>query len=89
MYKVKEIGSFNLDSVSCCIRLVTTQAFCGARIMKDKIRVHFRLDKKIKSDRFWKTAKISANRYNYQVDINSKEEIDEEVVGWIKEAYSV
>ena len=57
--------------------------------MKDKMRVHFQLDHKIESKRIWKSAQISAKRFTYRVDVHNEEEIDDELLNWIKLAYSV
>ncbi|MBL7159499.1 hypothetical protein ISS85_03415 [Candidatus Microgenomates bacterium] len=85
----KEIGPFRFDSVSCCIRLVKNFAFAAVIPMKDKIRVGFTLKYLLKNSRVFKHAQISANRHNYRVEIKSKKEIDEELMNWLKQAYSL
>jgi hypothetical protein len=85
--KMKSIGKFRVDSVQCCIHLVKEFAFLGVYIMKDKIRVSFYLNRKIESKRIFKSAQISKKRFSYLININSKEEIDKELINWIKESY--
>jgi len=79
--------SFNIDSVPCCIHLVTRSAFAAVWVLKDKIKIDFRLGHEMKSRRIGKTFKMSANRYLYYLEINNKEEIDRELISWIKESH--
>ena len=47
------------------------------------------LREKINSPRIYKSAQISANRYNYQINVNEIKEINEELINWIKQAYKI
>jgi predicted metal-binding protein len=83
----KEIASFNIQSLECCIHLDSSITFAAVKIAKHKIELHFGSRHKVSSKRFKKVLQLSANRYLYYVDICSAEEIDAELLGWIKEAY--
>jgi hypothetical protein len=83
----KNIGPFKADSVECCIHLVKTSTFAAVKILRDKIRVDFTLTHKVKNKRLVPLEQMSAHRYLYYLDINSTEQIDEELTGWLKEAY--
>lgn len=83
----KQVGSFKVESLECCIHLVSTYTFAAVKIMKGRIRVDFALSRKIKSKRIVNETKMSANRWLYIIDIYNKDEINEELLEWIKEAH--
>ncbi|KKQ14882.1 MAG: hypothetical protein US29_C0057G0005 [candidate division WS6 bacterium GW2011_GWF1_36_8] len=57
--------------------------------MKDKIRLDFRVDYEIKSKRFVKVEKLSTNRTLYFVEITKEDDIDPELLGWLKDSYNL
>lgn len=85
----KTIGPVKVESLPCCIHLVSSYTFSGAWAMKNGLRMDFRLSRAIKSQRFWKTLRMSPNRYLYYVEVGKKPEIDAELLRWLKEAYSL
>jgi hypothetical protein len=85
--RLKTIGNVRVDSVECCIHLVSNFTFSGVWILKDKIRVSFQLDRKVKSSRFQHYLQMSPHRHLYHVEIREKKDIDTELVGWLKESY--
>jgi Domain of unknown function (DUF5655) len=83
----KEVGSFKVESLECCIHFVSTFTFAAVKIFKDKILVDFALSRKLKSKRFDRFLQLSANRYLYYFDISHADEIDDELLEWIQEAH--
>lgn len=83
-----QLGSFKIESLECCIHFVSTFTFAAVKIFKDKINVDFSLSRKIKSKRIAQYLQISANRYLHYIDIHTEDEIDEELIEWIEEAYN-
>lgn len=81
------VGPLKIESLPCCIHLVSNYTFGAVWALKDKIRIDFRIDYQVQSKRFWKVIKISTNRYLYYLDVKDKSEIDQEILSWIKEAY--
>ncbi len=73
----KQIGTFKIESLECCIHFVTTFTFELAKIFKDKIEVHFGLGRKIKNKRINKCTRLSAHRYLYYVNIYTPDEMDD------------
>ncbi len=82
-----QLGSFKIESLECCIHFVSTFTFAAVKIFKDKIQVDFALSQKLKSKRFDRFLQISANRYLYYFDISHADEIENELLEWIKEAH--
>ncbi|MFC1663004.1 DUF5655 domain-containing protein [Patescibacteria group bacterium] len=85
----KNIGSFKVRSLPCCIHFDRTATFVGVYAMKDKIRLHFSLDKKLNSKRIKKYSSMSAKRFLFELDIINKKEIDKELIGWLGRAYQL
>ena len=83
----KKAGKIKVESLPCCIHFVSSYSFGAAYALRDGIRVHFSLRRKIGSTRISKYAKVASNRFMYSVDIKEKSEIDSELIGWLKEAY--
>ena len=85
----KHVGSFKVESLPCCIHFVKNAfTFAGTYPLKDKIRVFFMLDHDLKTSRIYKSKKISTSRIEYLINIQDKNEINKELLDWIKEAYN-
>lgn len=83
----KYTGPFKLESLECCIHFTTTFTFAAVHILSDRIRVEFSLEHKITNTRITDCRKLSAHRYLHFIDITQEEDINEELMGWIKEAH--
>jgi hypothetical protein len=85
----KETGPFRVESLPCCIHFVKAPAytFAGIFALKNRIRIHFSLNYKLENPRLGKFTQMSAHRWLYSVDIGKKEEMDKELIGWLKQAY--
>ena len=81
------VGPLKIESPPCCIHLVSNYTFAAVWALKDKIRIDFRIDSKIESKRIWKMIQMSTNRYLYFLEIKDKQEVNKELLGWIKKAY--
>jgi hypothetical protein len=86
----KRIGPFIVESLPCCIHLLTKDAYTFAAVyaLKDRIRLHIASGKKLNCPRFGKPTKMSASRFLCSIDVKDKSEIDAELVQALKEAYS-
>jgi hypothetical protein len=83
----REFGSLKIESLECCIHFVSTFTFVAIKILKNKIRVDFTLTHEIKNDRIKLVSHFSLNRYLYYIDILAEDEINTELIEWIKEAH--
>jgi len=79
----KEID-FEFKIGKAYIGLVKTLVFAGVRIQTQKIIFEFTSRKQIKSPRFNKMLHFQKDRWAYFVDIQKPEDIDEELIGWVK-----
>ena len=85
----KQVGTFKIESLECCIHFVSTSTFVAVKIFKSKIQVDFSLADRIKGKRLKLAVQMSAHRYLYYVDIIREDEIDAELMGWIQMAYDI
>jgi Domain of unknown function (DUF5655) len=81
------VGSYKVESLECCIHFVSTFTFAAVKIFKDKIRVDFSLNRNIKNNRFTHRTPMSAQRYLYCVNVVTQEDVDAELIEWVKEAH--
>jgi hypothetical protein len=86
-YIRKNIGEFKIEALPCCIHLVSTYTFGAVWILKDKIRIDFMTPEKIASKRISRVEQPSANRYVHFIEIEKMEELNEELLNWLKQAY--
>jgi len=84
----KELGSFKVESLHCCIHFVSTFTFAAVKIFKTKIRVDFSLSQLIKNDRITQFTQMSAHRWLYGVDVMNEDDIDQELLAWLRQAHN-
>jgi len=85
---IQKIGFFKLESLECCIHFFSTFTFAAVKIYKEKIRLDFTLSRKLESERIIQSVKMSPNRYLHYIEITNENEIDEELMKWLTEAYN-
>jgi len=83
----QNIGAFKVESLECCIHFVSTFTFAAVRVLTDKLILDFALNRSIASKRFLKVGRLSKKRFLYYVEINNKQEIDVELINWLKMAH--
>lgn len=83
----KNIGDVKIESLPCCIHLVSSYTFSGVWLSKDKLKMDFRVDYQIDSKRIIKQEKLSSNRDLYYVELKDEKDIDNELLKWIKDSY--
>jgi hypothetical protein len=83
----QHIGVVKIESLECCIHFVSTYTFAAVRVLKDKLLIDFSLNQPMESKRFFKIVKLSRHRFLYHIEIRKKEEIDSELLAWLKMAY--
>jgi hypothetical protein len=83
----KNLGKCKVVSLPCCIHLFGTHDFLAVLPKKDKMEIRFALDRKLATPRVKTSVPIARNAIKYCFDIDSKEQIDNQILGWIKESY--
>lgn len=85
----KNIGPLKVESLPCCIHFVSTYTFGAVYALRNKVRLHFTLNHELENLRVKKSAKMSSTKYLYSVDIEKSDEIDEELISWLRQAYNL
>ena len=83
----REIGPVKIESLPCCVYLVSDYTFGAVWALKKKIKVDFRVDFQIDDPRIIKDVKMSANRYLYFLEITDRKQIDEQLIEWLRASY--
>jgi hypothetical protein len=84
-YCTNQVGPFKVESLKCCIHFVSIFTFAAVKISENKITVDFSLSRKLKNSRIKQSVQLSAHRFLYYIDIMQEDEMDEELMEWIKE----
>ena len=59
----------------------------GVEARKDSLLINIKSDHQIKSPRVEKMEQISSKRFHHKMRITSPKDFDDELKGWLKEAY--
>lgn len=85
----KNIGEYKVESLPCCIHIVdkkTNYTYLCIYALKTGIRLHLALEKAPKSNRLEQSINIGKNKYKYSIIIKNKNELDKELIMWLKQA---
>ena len=71
------------------IHLVRKSALAGVETRKNYLLLNIKADHKIDSPRILKSDQPSARRFHHKVKIESLDDFDAELEGWLREAYLI
>lgn len=84
---VSAMGPFTVEVKKTCVHLVGKRAaFVGVHPRKQGLRLTIVTPQALEGSRIIKSDKASANRYHNEVDVHPGQ-VDDELIGWIREAY--
>ena len=86
---LRTLGPVKEDPKKTSIHLVHNSGFAGAHPRKSYLYLNLRTDYPIDSPRITKTEQVSKNRFHNELKLSSLDEIDEELLGWLKDAYAL
>ena len=86
---LRKFGKIIEEPKKTSIHLVNVSAFAGVQTRGTYILLNIKADHKIESARIHKAEQISAKRFHHRVKISSLSEIDNELIGWLHEAYAL
>lgn len=89
MREIKAFGHMKVEAVKTAINLGTSTHFAMVYIKKGGILIAFSLPRILKSNRVQKTQKVTPTLHEHWVKITKPEDIDEQLLSWLKEAYSL
>ena len=82
-----KIGPCQVISIPCCIHIYGNYDFLAALPKKDRLEIRFAFNRTIEKQRIKQYVAMSARVFKICLDLAEVEEIDEECIGWLSEAY--
>lgn len=82
-----KIGKCKIISLPCCVHLFGTYDFLAVLPKKDKVEIRFALSRKLNTPRLKVSIPISSKVFKNCFNIYTKQELDNEFMGWLKESY--
>jgi len=86
---LRKIGPFQEEIKKTSIHLVRESAFAGVHPRKQYLLLTIKAAKPIRSARIVKTEQVSKNRWHLELKLTAADEIDSELLGWLREAYDL
>lgn len=80
------------DPKQTCVHITAGEggtAYAGLHPRKEAVLLNIRLEKPLKAERVRKVEQLSKNRYNCEMILSSVSDIDEQVLGWIADAWQL
>ena len=85
----REFGPVEEDPKKTSIHLNRKTAFAGIQTRRDFLILTIKSATDIDSSRITKREQTSANRWHHEIKICDAEEVDREILGWLKNAYDL
>jgi len=84
---LRKFGSVIEEPKKTSIHLVNVSALAGVETRKAYILLNIKADHKISSPRIDKVEQVSSKRFHHRVKLSSLSDIDNELLGWLHDAY--
>lgn len=85
----KKLGPFHEEPRKTSIHLVRKTAFAGIATRKTSLILTLKSPTDLKSKRVIKREQVSANRWHLEVRLETPDQVDREIVAWLKSAYDL
>jgi hypothetical protein len=86
---LKPFGRVIEEPKKTSIHLVNVTALAGVATRKEYLILTIKSDHMLQSPRVHKTEQVSANRFHNEVKLTSPADVDAELIGWLKAAYTL
>ena len=84
-----KLGPFEIEEKKTSLHLTHGRAFAGVHPRAKGIILNLVLDAPLKNARVHKCEQVSANRHHVEFKLEGPAEVDAQLVGWMKKAYSL
>ncbi|MDZ4719014.1 MAG: DUF5655 domain-containing protein [Roseiflexaceae bacterium] len=84
---LEEIGPFRVEPKKTSIHIVRETGFAGVHPRKRSLILNLRTAQPIQHARITKTEQVSRNRYHNEVKLEQPDDVDAEIIGWLRDAY--
>ncbi|HYN90020.1 MAG TPA: DUF5655 domain-containing protein [Ardenticatenaceae bacterium] len=89
MAALQQFGPVVEEPKKTSIHLVNKSGFAGVHTRKGYINLEFKADRAVESPRIAKSEQVSRNRFHHLVRLESADDVDAELLAWLKEAYEL
>ena len=86
---VRGAGLYEIEPGKASYLVRNDRAFLGVHPRRGGLLVNVVLDHRVESDRMAKVEQVSRARFHNEVLLARPEDVDQEFVGWVREAYSL
>jgi hypothetical protein len=86
---LQTVGPFQEEPKKTSVHLVNTSGFAGIHPRKSFLYLNLRMDRALQGERIAKSEQVSKNRYHNEIKITTPDEVDGELIDWLKEAYAL
>ena len=83
------VGPFREEPKKTSVHLVNTSGFAGVHPRKSFLYLNVRMARPLQGERIARSEQVSKSRYHNEVKITSPDEVDAELMGWLREAYTL
>lgn len=84
-----QFGAVHEEPKKTSIHLVNATAFAGVATRKDSLILTIKSDHKLDNPRIHRTEQASARRFHSEIKLTSSAEVDDELIAWLKDAYTL
>lgn len=85
----KKLGPVKEEAKKTSIHLVRKSAFAGVATRKTALVLTLKSDADVTSKRIMKREQASANRWHLEIKLESPQQVDGELLGWLQKAYAL
>jgi hypothetical protein len=85
----KKLGPVKEEAKKTSIHLVRKSAFAGVATRKSALILTLKSDSDVVSKRIAKREQVSAHRWHLETKLEAPEQVDNEILGWLKKAYDL
>src|ERR1700753_2010275 len=87
--ELHKFGPIKIEPKKTSIHLGNRFGFAGVYTQKKAINLEVHLNHRLNSTRVSKVEQASANRFHHTIKLNAPGEVDDELLGWLREAYDL
>lgn len=87
--ELQKFGKIEVEEKKTSFHIKSVAAFAGVHPRKQYFILNIVSAAPIKSNRVVEQEQVSAHRFHNRVKIEKAEDIDKELLGWLKEAYAL
>lgn len=86
---IRRFGPIVEDPKKTSIHIVNRTALAGVATRKGHLVLTIKSDRRLASPRIHRSEQASASRFHHEIKLTSPADVDEELIGWLKAAFSL